>query len=226
MAKHSKRYRKAAELVDIERHYSIPEAVEVLKKFPDTKFDETIEVAMNLGIDPRQADQQIRGTISLPHGTGKTVSILVFAEGQQAEDAKAAGADFVGSADLAKKIEGGWTDFDICIATTPMMRVVGKLGRVLGPQGKMPSPKSGTVTDDVGKAVSEFKGGKIEYRNDKTGNIHAPVGKKSFSTQAIIDNVEAFVNHIKAAKPSGAKGSFIKKAAVSTTMGPGIILGV
>ncbi|MBI4613465.1 MAG: 50S ribosomal protein L1 [Planctomycetes bacterium] len=226
MKQHSRRYNTAAGLRDIKKRYGVPEAVQILKAFPDTKFDETIEVVMSLGIDPRHSDQQVRGTVSLPHGTGKSVRILVFAEGEAAEQARAAGAEFVGAADLAKKIEGGWSDFDIAIAPPGMMKVVGKLGKVLGPQGKMPSPKSGTVTDDVAKAVSEFKAGKIEYRNDKGGNVAAPVGRKSFQYEQIVENVEAFLNHIKAAKPPGAKGGYIRKAVLTTTMNPGILLAV
>jgi len=212
--------------VDAEKAYTPDEALAVLKEFKSAKFDETVELHMKLGIDVKKADQNIRGTISLPHGIGKSVRVIAFAKGDKAAAAKAAGADEVGDDDLAKKIEGGWTDFDIAIASPDMMRVVGKLGRVLGPQGKMPSPKSGTVTDDVATAVAEFKAGKIEFRADASGNVHVPVGKKSFDVQKLKENIEAFLNHIRAVKPSSSKGRYIQKVVLAATMSPGLRLAV
>ncbi len=226
MNKHGKRFRKSADLVESGVRYSIPDAVRILKQFEGAKFDETVEVVMRLGIDPKRADQLIRGTIILPKGTGKTARVLVFAEGAKAEEAQEAGADFVGSEDLVKKIEGGWLDFDVALASPDMMRKVGKLGRVLGPHGKMPSPKSGTLTDNLAQSVKEFKGGKIEFRNDDTGNVHVPVGKKAFSAEDLVANIEAFVNHISGLRPPAAKGIYIQNISVSTTMGPGISLAI
>jgi large subunit ribosomal protein L1 len=190
------------------------------------KFDETVEVGMKLGIDPKQADQLVRGSISLPHGLGTSKKVIVFAEGARAEEARAAGALEVGGAELAKKIEGGWLDFDVAVASPDMMKVVGRLGRVLGPQGKMPSPKSGTVTEDIATAVKEFKAGRVEYRNDTEGNIHLPVGKKSFAEKTLAENIEALLAHIGRAKPASSKGVFIQKAVVSLTMSPGVPLAV
>jgi len=223
---HSKRYRAAREKVDAAKLYTVDEALTVLKSFEGSKFDESVEIALRLGVDPKKPDQAIRGTISLPKGIGKTLRVIVFAEGDLAEQAKAAGADAVGGQELIDKVQGGWTDFDVAIAVPAMMRLVGRLGRVLGPKGLMPSPKSGTVTDNITSAVSEFKAGKIEYRTDSGGNIHAPVGKKSFSTEDLKANIDAFVEHIRQARPSGAKGRYILSAAVSTTMSPGIALAV
>jgi large subunit ribosomal protein L1 len=221
MAKHSKRYLNAAARVDRAKVYDPSEALALLKGLPGAKFDETVEVAVNLGIDPKKSDQLVRGAVSLPKGLGKSVKVVVFAEGDKADAARASGADFVGSADLADKITGGWTDFDIVIASPDMMKHVGKLGKVLGPQGKMPSPKSGTVTPDVGKAVTEFKAGKVEFRTDAGGNVHAPVGKRSFKTEDLEANLRAFLDHLSAMRPPAVKGQFMKKISVSTTMGPG-----
>ncbi|BBO18187.1 50S ribosomal protein L1 [Candidatus Brocadia pituitae] len=226
MLKRSKRYLESKKIVDSEKKYSLKEAVALLKSFKRTKFDESIEVAMKLGIDPKQSDQLVRGSISLPRGIGRSLKVIVFAAGEKAAIAKKAGADEVGAEELVKKVEGGWTDFDVAIATSDMMRFVGKLGRVLGPQGKMPSPKSGTVTDDIGTAVKEFKAGKIEYRTDAGGNVHSIVGKVSFSEGDLEDNINAFVRHIINSRPASAKGIFVEKVSVSSTMSPGIMLEV
>jgi large subunit ribosomal protein L1 len=221
MVKHSKRFRNASARVDRARMYEPYEALTLLKELPGARFDETVELAVNLGIDPRKSDQLVRGAVSLPKGLGKDVKVIVFAEGDKAEAARAAGADEVGSAELAEKISGGWTDFDICIASPDMMRHVGKLGKVLGPQGKMPSPKSGTVTPDVGKAVTEFKAGKVEFRTDAGGNVHVPLGKRSFATEDLEANLRAFLDHLSTLRPPAVKGVFMRKISVSTTMGPG-----
>jgi large subunit ribosomal protein L1 len=221
MVKHSKRYRSAAARVERERLYDPREALALLKGLPGAKFDETVELAVNLGIDPRKSDQLVRGAVSLPKGLGKKVRVVVFAEGERAEAARAAGADEVGSAELAEKIAGGWTDFDICIASPDMMKHVGKLGKVLGPQGKMPSPKSGTVTPDVAQAVGEFKAGKVEFRTDAGGNVHVPLGKRSFATEDLEVNLRAFLDHLSSLRPPAVKGVFMRKISVSTTMGPG-----
>ncbi len=226
MLKRSKRYLESKKIVDSEKKYSLKEAVVLLKSFKRTKFDESIEVAMKLGIDPKQSDQLVRGSISLPKGIGRSLKVIVFAAGEKAAIAKKAGADEVGAEELVKKVEGGWTDFDVAIATSDMMRFVGKLGRVLGPQGKMPSPKSGTVTDDIETAVKEFKAGKIEYRTDAGGNVHSIVGKVSFSEGDLEDNINAFVRHIINSRPASAKGIFVEKVSVSSTMSPGIMLEV
>ena len=222
----SRRYRKGAELVDRTRVYEANEALEILKKFPGPKFEEAVEIAVRLGIDPKKTDQLVRGSVSLPKGTGKEVRIAVFAEGDKAEAAKAAGADFVGGQDLAEKIEGGFTDFDMTIASPDMMRFVGKLGKVLGPPGKMPSPKAGTVTPNVGDAVREFKAGKIEFRNDDGGNLAAPMGRRSFSSDKLRENIEAFLTYVETLKPLAAKGTFVTKGAISSTHSPGILLKV
>ncbi len=221
MVKRSKRYLKAAEALDRNKLYEPQEALELLKQMPAPKFDETVEVAIKLGIDPRKSDQLVRGAVSLPKGLGKNVTVVVFAEGDKAEAAKEAGADEVGSADLAEKISGGWMDFDVVIASPDMMKYVGKLGKVLGPQGKMPSPKSGTVTPDVANAVTEFKAGKVEFRTDAGGNVHAPVGKRSFPVEDLEANLSAFLDHIQGLRPSAVKGQFLRKVSVSTSMGPG-----
>lgn len=221
MVKHSKRYVAAAAKVDRSKVYEPGEAIALLKSLPAAKFDETVEVAVNLGIDPKKSDQLVRGAVSLPKGLGKTVRVVVFAEGDKASAASAAGADIVGSGDLAEKILGGWMDFDIVIASPDMMKHVGKLGKVLGPQGKMPSPKSGTVTPDVGNAVREFKAGKVEFRTDAGGNVHAPVGKRSFNASDLEANLRAFLDHLAGLRPASVKGVFLKKISVSTTMGPG-----
>jgi large subunit ribosomal protein L1 len=226
MKERSKRYKKAVEGLDLAKTYTVPEAAKLLKERSKVKFDESVELAIKLNIDPKQADQLVRGTFSLPKGTGKQVKVIAFADGQAAEGARAAGAIEVGGEDLAKKIEGGWADFDVAIAHPSMMRFVGKLGKILGPQGKMPSPKSGTVTPDVAKAVSEFRGGKIEFRNDQFGNIHALVGKVSFKEEDLTINVEALLEHVKAIRPAAVKGIYMSKAVLSTTMGPGIKLPV
>lgn len=221
MVKQSKRYRAAAEGVDRTRTYGITEAIELLKGLPAPKFDETVDVVVRLSIDPRKSDQLVRGAVSLPKGLGKSVKVVVFAEGDKAEAAVAAGADEVGSADLAAKIEGGWMDFDVCIASPDMMRYVGKLGKVLGPQGKMPSPKSGTVTPNVADAVSEFKAGKVEFRTDSGGNVHAGLGKRSFPVEDLEANLRAFLDHLNGMRPPVVKGDFFKKISISTSMGPG-----
>lgn len=226
MAKRSKRYLESRKVVDSEKKYGIHEAVKLLKLLKPAKFNESVEVAMKLGIDPKQSDQLIRGSISLPKGIGKSLKVIVFATGEKAALAKKAGADEVGAEDLVKKVEGGWADFDVAISTSDMMRLVGKLGRVLGPQGKMPSPKSGTVTDDIETAVKEFKAGKIEYRTDAGGNVQALVGKLSFSDADLEDNINTFVKHIMNSRPSSAKGEFVEKVSVSSTMSPGIMLQV
>jgi len=226
MARRSKRYREIRAKVDTTRQYSVREAVEVLKSLPHARFDESVEVAVRLGIDPKQSDQAVRGTVTLPKGTGKTVRVIVFAEGEAAQAAQRAGAIAVGGADLVERVNGGWTDFDVAIATPAMMQHVRKLGRVLGPQGKMPTPKTGTVTDDVASAVRDFMHGKVEYRNDDSGNVHVLVGKISFTTEDLVANIEAFLSHLAAARPPAAKGRFLVRASVSTTMGPALRLAV
>lgn len=225
MAKHGKKYIDAAKLVGTDL-YSPKEAVDLIKKTATTKFDSSIDVSFRLGINPKYADQQVRGAMVLPHGTGKSKTVLVFAEGAKAEEAKAAGADFVGSDELVEKIQGGWTDFEVCVATPNMMGKVGRLGKVLGPKGLMPNPKVGTVTMDVEKAVKEIKAGKVEYRADKAGNVQAMIGKASFDEANILDNYLALVNTIIKVKPAGAKGQYIKSVTVSTTMGPAIKIDV
>jgi len=201
---------------------SLADAVKQLKACGTTKFNQTVEVSTNLGIDPRQSDQNVRGSVALPHGIGKSVRVAVFAQGDNAEKATAAGADIVGGDDLAQKIKGGFMDFDVALATPDMMGVVGPLGRVLGPRGLMPSPRSGTVTTDISSAVREFKAGKIEFRNDKGGNVAAPVGKLNFSEEQLVENIMTFLNHLKTVKPSAAKGTYIRSVTISATMSPGI----
>jgi large subunit ribosomal protein L1 len=222
MVKRSKRYEQAAQQVDRSRTYGPKEALDLLKQLPKAKFDESVEVVVRLGIDPRKSDQLVRGAVSLPKGLGKKVRVVVFAEGEKADAARAAGADEVGSEDLAKRIEGGWTDFDVVITSPDMMKHVGKLGKVLGPQGKMPSPKSGTVTPDVGKAVTEFKAGKVEFRTDAGANVHAALGKRSFETEDLLANLEAFLGHISAMRPPAVKGNFLRRISLCTSMGPGV----
>ncbi|HEX5468025.1 MAG TPA: 50S ribosomal protein L1 [Gaiellaceae bacterium] len=222
MAAHGKRYRQARSAFDREQAYSPVEAVRLLKEAPDAKFDETVEVHFNLGLNVRHADQQLRGTLMLPHGTGSDVRIAVFAEGEKAKEAEDAGADVVGSADLATRIEGGFEDFDVAIATPDMMGTVGKLGRILGPRGKMPNPKAGTVTFDVGKAVRDSKAGKLEYRTDRGANVHLAIGKKSFEERALVENYATVVEEIIRAKPSAAKGRYISTITLTSSMGPGI----
>jgi large subunit ribosomal protein L1 len=219
-----KRYKSAVSTVDRDKTYALDEAVKMVKANAKANFDETIEVAMNLGIDPRHADQAVRGMVELPNGTGKSVRVAVFARGPKAEEAKAAGADLVGAEDLAEKINAGEINFERCVATPDMMGVVGRLGKVLGPRGLMPNPKLGTVTMDVAAAVKSAKAGSVEFRAEKSGIVHAGVGKASFSEQAITENVKALVGAISRAKPAGAKGTFIKKVSLSSTMGPGVKL--
>jgi large subunit ribosomal protein L1 len=222
MAKHGKNYREARSKIDRERTYSPVEAVRMLKEFPTAKFDETVEVHFHLGLNVRHADQQLRGTLMLPHGTGKEVRVAVFAEGDKAREAEEAGADIVGSADLAKQIEEGFDDFDVAVATPDQMSVVGRLGRILGPRGKMPNPKTGTVTMDVAKAVTESKGGKLEYRTDRGANVHLPIGRKSFDARQLVENYAALVEEIQRAKPAAAKGRYIRSITITTTMAPGV----
>jgi large subunit ribosomal protein L1 len=219
-----KRYAKASEGLDPEREYLPREAIAVLKGFPDAKFDETVEIAFRLGVDPRKADQMVRGTVSLPNGSGKTVRVAAFAQGPKATEAKEAGADVVGGEELVEQVIAGNIDFDAAVATPDMMATVGKAGRVLGPRGLMPNPKTGTVTNDIGKAVQEIKGGKVEYKTDRTGNVHMIVGKKSFSEQQLLENYLSVVDEILRARPSAAKGKYIKTLTISTTMGPGIAI--
>jgi large subunit ribosomal protein L1 len=220
---HGKRYRKQLDKVQRERAYPAAEAISLIKETASANFDETVELHVLLGVNVRHADEQLRGTLALPHGLGKDVTVAVFAQGQQARDAEAAGADFVGGDDLAKKVEEeGWTDFDVAIATPQMMGTVGKLGRILGPQGKMPNPKVGTVTDDVEKAVTESKAGKVEYRTDRQAIVHMSIGKASLEPDKLLDNYNAVMDEIVRAKPSGAKGRYIVSATLATTMGPGI----
>ena len=219
--KRSKAYRKADELIEA-RLYSPAQAVALARKTSTTKFDPTVEVALRLGVDPRKADQMVRGTVNLPNGTGKTARVLVFATGDRAEEAKAAGADYVGADDLIERIQGGFLDFDAVVATPDLMGKVGRLGRVLGPRGLMPNPKTGTVTADVGKAVSEIKGGKIEFRVDRHGNLHFVIGKASFADRALVENYAAAIDEVMRLKPAAAKGRYLRKVTVTTTMGPGI----
>jgi large subunit ribosomal protein L1 len=221
VAKHGKRYQASAERVE-ERPYPLTEAIGLLKEAANAKFDETVEVAMRLGVDPRHADQMVRGTVVLPHGTGRRVRVLVFADGEKIKEAEEAGADHVGGEELAKKIQEGWLDFDAVVSTPDMMKVVGRLGRVLGPRGLMPNPKTGTVTFDVAKAVEDIKSGKVEFRVDKTGIIHAPLGKASFSPEQIQANAEALIGAVLKARPPAAKGKYVKSLSLSSTMGPGI----
>jgi large subunit ribosomal protein L1 len=223
MPKHGKKYREALQRFDSNTPYSEAEAAQLVKSLAYAKFDETIEAVFKLGIDPRKADQLVRGTVSLPHGTGKDVRVAVFAQGDKVREAEAAGADIVGGKDLVEEIQGGRAlDFEVAIATPDLMSEVGKLGRVLGPRGLMPNPKAGTVTFDVGKAVDEFKAGRIEYRNDRYGNVHAPIGKVSFTEEQIAENLAALSAEIVRARPAAAKGRFIRNLAISSTMGPGI----
>ena len=222
MSAHGKRYRSVREQIDREQAYSPLEAVRLLKAGEGAKFDETVEAHFRLGLNVRHADQQLRGTLMLPHGIGKDVRVAVFAEGEKAREAEEAGADVVGAADLATKIEEGFLDFDVAIATPDQMGNVGKLGRVLGPRGLMPNPKTGTVTMDVGKAVSDAKAGKLEYRTDRGANVHVPIGKRSFDERALLENYAALLDEIVRAKPSAAKGRYIKQITLTTTMGPGV----
>ncbi|MBA2358036.1 MAG: 50S ribosomal protein L1 [Actinobacteria bacterium] len=222
MAQHGKNYRQARGSIDRERLYSPVAAVRLLREFPAKKFDETVEVHFRLGLNVRHAEQQLRGTMMLPHGTGREQRVAVFADGEKAREAEEAGADVVGTADLATKIEGGFDDFDVAIATPDQMGVVGKLGRILGPRGKMPNPKTGTVTFDVGKAVRDAKAGKLEYRTDRGANVHLPIGKRSFDERQLVENYTALIDELLRAKPAAAKGRYIQSITLTTTMGPGI----
>jgi large subunit ribosomal protein L1 len=222
MPKHGKRYRRSLEQVDRERRYSPAEAVQLIKGFERAGFDETVECHIRTGLNVRHADQQLRGTIALPHGLGKEMTVAVFARGDKAREAEEAGADHVGDEDLAKRVEDGFTDFDVAIATPDLMPVVGKLGRILGPQGKMPNPKVGTVTQDIAKAVSESKAGKIEYRTDRMAIVHLPIGKSGFEPRALLENYAALIDEIMRAKPAAAKGRYLKSVTLTTTMGPGV----
>jgi len=226
MGQHGKRFKAAVQAVDRGKLYGLAEAVKLMKSNATAKFDETIEVAVNLGVDPKHADQMVRGVVSLPNGTGKTIKVAVFAKGDKAEEAKAAGADLVGDDDLAELIQKGEMGFDRCIATPDMMMVVGKLGKILGPRGLMPNPKLGTVTMDVAQAVKDAKGGQIEFRVEKLGIIHVGVGKASFDEKAIAENITTFIKALSKAKPSGAKGTYFKRVTISSTMGPGVKLDV
>jgi large subunit ribosomal protein L1 len=221
MAKHGKSYRQAAEKVE-QRPYPLGEAIELAKENAYAKFDETLEIAMRLGVDPKHADQMVRGTVVLPHGTGKSVKVLVFASGEKIKEAEDAGADHVGGEALAAKVQGGWLDFDAVVSTPDMMKAVGPLGRVLGPRGLMPNPKAGTVTFDVARAVEEIKAGKVEFRVDKAGILHAPLGKISFSAEQLKENADALINAVLKLRPAASKGRYVKSASLSSTMGPGI----
>lgn len=223
----SRRHKENKAKVDSNKQYTLPEAVGLLKSLKNAKFDETVQIAMKLGVDPKKSDQALRGSVSLPKGIGKSVSVIVFAEGELADQAKAAGADVVGGKDLVDKIQAeNWVDFDIAISHPNMMRFVGKLGKVLGPKGKMPSPKAGTVREDIAQAVKEFKSGRVEYRTDSGGNVHAGIGKKSFSAEDLAANIDAFIEHIKSIKPSTSKGTYMQKIAITSTMGPNIWLEI
>lgn len=222
MPKFGKKYQEAAKLVDKDTLHEVDLAMDLVKKTASAKFDETVEVAIKLGVDPKHADQQLRGAVVLPHGTGRTKRVLVFAKGEKVKEAEDAGADFVGAEELVTKIQGGWADFDVAVATPDMMGLVGRLGKILGPKGLMPNPKVGTVTLDVTRAVNEIKAGKIEYRTDKAGNIHAPVGKVSFDSEKLLENYQTLVETLVKAKPSAAKGQYIRSITFSTTMGPGV----
>lgn len=222
MGRPSKRNREIAKSLDVQKTYGVKEAIDILKKCPPVKFDQTVEVSLKLGVDPRRSDQSVRGTVSLPNGTGKTIKILVFAKGDKVKEALAAGADYAGHDELFEKVNGGWTDFDAVIATPDMMRDVGKLGKVLGPRGLMPTPKAGTVTTDIAKAVQDLKGGKIEFKLDRHGVINNGVGKISFDAEKLNQNIQALLTAIQRAKPASAKGDYLKSLVLSSTMGPGL----
>lgn len=221
-----KKMEKAIVDKDLTRDYDLEEAIELVKKASFAKFDETVDIAFNLGVDPRKSDQMVRGTVVLPHGTGKTVRVLVFAKGEKEKEARDAGADFVGAEDLVEKIQGGWLDFDKAVATPDLMGLVGKLGKLLGPRGLMPNPKLGTVTFEVAKAVKEIKAGKVEYRTDKAGIVHIPFGKVSFDKTKLVENASAVIKSVGKAKPATSKGKYIKKVSISSTMGPGVRIDV
>lgn len=222
MAKHGKKYRASLEKIEKNKLYEPEQALSLVKELASAKFDETVEVAFRLGVDPKRADQQVRGAVVLPHGTGKTKRVLVFAKGEKAKEAEEAGATYVGDEDLIAKIQQGWLDFDAVVATPDMMGQVGRLGRILGPKGLMPNPKTGTVTMDVAKAVKDIQAGKIEYRTDKAGNIHAPIGKVSYTTEQLLENLQTLADAIIKAKPTTSKGTYLRKVTVSSTMGPGV----
>jgi large subunit ribosomal protein L1 len=222
MGRPSKRIREIAKMVDAQKAYNVKEAIEILKKCPTVKFDQSIDISLKLGVDPRRSDQHVRGTVSLPNGTGKTMKILVFARGDKVKEALSAGADYAGNDELFEKVNGGWTDFDAVIATPDMMREVGKLGKVLGPRGLMPTPKAGTVTTDITKAVQELKAGKIEFKLDRHGVVNNGVGKLSFPTEKLEENIQAFLTAVQRAKPATAKGHYMKSLVISSTMGPGL----
>ena len=226
MVKRSKKHQEASKLIDRTKAYELEEAVSIVKEGAKANFDETVEVAFRLGVDPKKADQQIRGAMVLPHGTGKTQRVLVFAKGEKAKEAEAAGADYVGETEYIEKINAGWFEFDVIVATPDMMAEVGKLGRVLGPRGLMPNPKTGTVTFEVEKAVNEIKAGKVEYRVDKQSNMHVPFGKVSFDNEKLVANLEAIIEQIVKVKPQSAKGIFMKNVSIASTMGPGIKVDV
>lgn len=220
--KRGKKYKEALAKIDRSKLYDTTEALKLVKELAHAKFDETVEVHVKLGVDPRHADQQVRGTVTLPHGTGKTRRVLVFAKGEKAKEAEAAGADYVGAEELVEKIQGGWFDFDVAVATPDMMGLVGKLGKILGPRGLMPNPKSGTVTMDVARTINELKAGRIEYRVDKTAIVHVPIGKVSFELEKLAENLNAFAEALIKAKPAAAKGQYVRSVTVCSTMGPGI----
>jgi large subunit ribosomal protein L1 len=222
MPKHGKKYREAAKKINREEQYDPEVALALVKETAPARFDETVEASIKLGVDPRHADQQVRGTVVLPYGTGKTRTVLVFAKGEKVREAESAGADFVGAEEIVAKIEGGWVGFDVAIATPDMMGIVGKLGRILGPRGLMPNPKTGTVTFEVERAIKEVKAGKIEYRVDKTGIVHAPIGKVSFDTEKLVENFRTLVEALVKARPAAAKGMYLRAISVASTMGPGV----
>ncbi len=222
MAKAGKKYQEACKLVEADKVYNVAEAMDLVKKTATAKFDETIELHVRLGVDPKYADQQVRGAVVLPNGTGKSKKVLVFAKGEKVKEAEAAGADYVGSDEFVTKIQGGWFDFDVAVATPDMMGTVGRLGKVLGPRGLMPNPKLGTVTMDLTKAINEIKAGKVEYRTDKAGNIHVPIGKASFDNEKLIQNFQTLIDTLNKVRPAAAKGQYMRSVTVSATMGPGV----
>lgn len=224
MKKRSKRYEERAKLVDITKRYALDSAVKVLKQFPKNKFDESVEISIQLGVDPAKAEENVRGTVALPHGTGKSVKVLCFCKGEEAKAAQAAGAEYVGTDEYLTKVQEGWLDFDVIVAHPDMMRELSKLGRVLGPKGLMPSPKAGTVSTDVGKAVKEIKKGKIEFKSDKTGGLHVACGKMSFSEQAILENAKSVIRAIVDHRPNSVKGEYLKSVSIATSQGPGMRL--